>query len=196
MSGFVEIVEVGPRDGLQNEARLISAKDKIALVDLLSGAGFRRIEVASFVAPKWVPQMADGAQVLAGITRRAGVGYAALVPNLRGYQAARAAGADEVAIFASASECERITDDSKFYLIRKGTVVVTRSGKHLTELGVGKSFGEVAFILEQPRNATIRAKDRVEVYTINRATFSKFQEASRAFIESVLDFYRRLSPPG
>lgn len=100
----VELFEVGPRDGLQNEPRPIPASDKVALVDLLSQAGFRRIEVASFVSPKWVPQMADGAEVLAGIARVPGVRYAALTPNLRGYQAARAAGADEVAIFASASE--------------------------------------------------------------------------------------------
>ncbi len=100
----VEIFEVGPRDGLQNETRLIPAADKIALVDLLSRAGFRRIEVTSFVPASWVPQLADAAQVMAGITRRPGVRYAVLTPNLRGYQAARAAGADEVAIFASASE--------------------------------------------------------------------------------------------
>ncbi len=104
MSGFVEIVEMGPRDGLQNEARLIPTAEKIALVDCLSQAGFRRIEAASFVSPKWVPQMADGAEVLAGISRIPGVRYAALTPNIRGYQAAVAARADEVAIFASASE--------------------------------------------------------------------------------------------
>ncbi len=83
---------------------MIPAAEKIALIDLLSTAGFRRVEVASFVSPKWVPQMADGAQVLAGIARAPGVSYAALTPNLRGYEGARAAGADEVAIFASASE--------------------------------------------------------------------------------------------
>ncbi len=104
MPDAVEIFEVGPRDGLQNETRRIPAAEKIALIDLLSAAGFRRIEVASFVSPKWVPQMADGAEVMAGIARAPGVSYAALVPNLRGYAAARAAGADEVAIFASASE--------------------------------------------------------------------------------------------
>jgi hydroxymethylglutaryl-CoA lyase len=104
MSDYVEIFEVGPRDGLQNEAAMIATSDKVALVDLLTGAGFKRIEVASFVSPKWVPQMADGAQVLAGINRRAGVSYAALTPNLRGYDGARAAQADEIAIFASASE--------------------------------------------------------------------------------------------
>ena len=104
MSGFVEIVEMGPRDGLQNEARLIPTAEKVALVDCLSRAGFRRIEVASFVSPKWVPQMADSAEVLAAINRVKGVSYAALTPNLKGYQAARLAHADEVAIFASASE--------------------------------------------------------------------------------------------
>jgi len=104
MTERVEIFEVGPRDGLQNEPRPIAVAAKIALVDCLSRAGFRRIEVASFVSPRWVPQMADAAQVLAGIRRTPGVRYAALTPNLRGYLAARAAGADEVAIFASASE--------------------------------------------------------------------------------------------
>ena len=102
--GQVEIFEVGPRDGLQNEARLIPTAEKVALVDLLSRVGFRRIEVASFVSPKWVPQMADSAEVLAGISRAKGVRYAALTPNLRGFQGALAAGADEVAIFGSASE--------------------------------------------------------------------------------------------
>jgi len=100
----VEIVEMAPRDGLQNEPRLIPLAQKIALVDALSAAGFRRIEVTSFVSPKWVPQMADGAEVLAGIARRPGTRYAALTPNLKGFEAALAAGADEVAIFASASE--------------------------------------------------------------------------------------------
>lgn len=104
MAEQVEIFEVGPRDGLQNEARLIATEAKIALIDLLSQAGFSRIEVASFVSPKWVPQMADGAEVLAGITRAPGVRYAALTPNMRGYGGAVAAKADEIAIFASASE--------------------------------------------------------------------------------------------
>lgn len=104
MDDYVEIVEMGPRDGLQNEKRIIPTADKIALVDLLSRAGFRRIEAASFVSPKWVPQMADGAEVMAGICRRPGLRYMALTPNMKGYEAARAAKADEVAIFASASE--------------------------------------------------------------------------------------------
>lgn len=104
MAEVVEIVEVGPRDGLQNESRIIPAAEKIALVDALSRCGFARIEVASFVSPKWVPQMADSAAVLAGIARAPGVRYAALTPNLKGYEAAKAAKADEVAVFASASE--------------------------------------------------------------------------------------------
>lgn len=104
MSDRVEIFEVGPRDGLQNEARQIPVAEKIALVDRLSAAGFRRIEVASFVSPKWVPQMASSAEVLDGIKRVAGVRYAALTPNMRGLEDALAAKADEVAIFGSASE--------------------------------------------------------------------------------------------
>ncbi|GGF64155.1 hydroxymethylglutaryl-CoA lyase [Paracoccus acridae] len=104
MPDFVEIFEMGPRDGLQNEKRLIPAADKIALVDLLSQAGFRRIEVTSFVSPKWVPQMGDAAEVMAGIARAPGVSYAVLTPNMKGYEGAKAARASEVAIFASASE--------------------------------------------------------------------------------------------
>lgn len=104
MVDFVEIVEMAARDGLQNEKRIIPAAEKVALIDRLSACGFLRIEATSFVSPKWVPQLADGAEVMANITRRPGVRYAALVPNLKGYEAARTAGTDEVAIFVSASE--------------------------------------------------------------------------------------------
>ena len=104
MTKNVTIFEVGPRDGLQNEQTQISTADKILLVDLLSATGLSKIEVTSFVSPKWVPQMADAAEVLAGINRNAGVDYAALTPNMRGFDAAVDANADEVAIFASASE--------------------------------------------------------------------------------------------
>lgn len=104
MTDFVSIFEVGPRDGLQNEKTFVSTHDKVALVDCLSEAGFQKIEVASFVSPKWVPQMADGAALLGGIKRSPLVTYAALTPNLKGYENARAAKADEVAIFGSASE--------------------------------------------------------------------------------------------
>jgi hydroxymethylglutaryl-CoA lyase len=99
-----EVFEVGPRDGLQNEKAMIPTAQKVQLVNLLSDCGYARIEVASFVSPKWVPQMADGADVLAQITRRAGCHYAALTPNLRGFDGAYLAKADEIAIFASASE--------------------------------------------------------------------------------------------
>ena len=100
----VTVVEVGPRDGLQNEKVPISTADKIAVVDQLSAAGHSVIEVSAFVSPKWVPQMADAQQVFAGITRRPGVRYTALVPNRAGLERAMAAGVTEVAIFAAASE--------------------------------------------------------------------------------------------
>jgi len=103
-SDHVTIVEMAPRDGLQNEKQPIDTARKIELVNLLSDCGFERIEVTSFVSPKWVPQLADAATVMAGIERRPGVRYAALTPNMQGFEAALAAGADEVAIFASASE--------------------------------------------------------------------------------------------
>lgn len=104
MSRRVTVYEVGPRDGLQNEPGFVPTADKIALIDLLSQSGLTRIEAASFVSPKWAPQMADAAEVMAGIRRGPGVRYAALTPNLRGFEAARAAGVDEVAVFTSASE--------------------------------------------------------------------------------------------
>ena len=100
----VRLVEVGPRDGLQNEAQPISVADKVRLVDDLSAAGLGYIEVGSFVSPKWVPQMAGSAEVFAAIEQRPGVTYAALAPNLRGFEDALAAGVKEVAVFAAASE--------------------------------------------------------------------------------------------
>lgn len=100
----VRLVEVGPRDGLQNEAQPISVADKVRLVDDLTDAGLSYIEVGSFVSPKWVPQMAGSAEVFAAIRQRAGVTYAALAPNLRGFEDALAAGVKEVAVFAAASE--------------------------------------------------------------------------------------------
>jgi hydroxymethylglutaryl-CoA lyase len=100
----VTIVEVGPRDGLQNESALIPTADKIAFVDRLSSSGLREIEVSAFVSPKWIPQLADAAEVFSGITRHPNVRYSALVPNLAGLERAIAAGVTEVAIFAAASE--------------------------------------------------------------------------------------------
>lgn len=100
----VKMVEVGPRDGLQNEKVIVPAAVKIALIDRLTQAGLAAIEVTSFVSPKWVPQMADNVEVLSGITRRSGVSYPALVPNLKGLEAALATDIKEIAVFASASE--------------------------------------------------------------------------------------------
>jgi hydroxymethylglutaryl-CoA lyase len=100
----VRIVEVGARDGLQNEKTIIPAAIKIELIDRLSATGLQTIEATSFVSPKWIPQLADAAEVFAGITRKPGVAYPVLVPNLQGYERARAVGAEEVAIFAAASE--------------------------------------------------------------------------------------------
>ncbi|MDL1861898.1 hydroxymethylglutaryl-CoA lyase [Betaproteobacteria bacterium PRO7] len=100
----VRIVDVGPRDGLQNEKQAIPADVKVELVDRLTDAGFGAIEVTSFVSPKWVPQMADGAEVMARIRRRPGVVYSVLVPNMKGFEGALAARADEVVVFGAASE--------------------------------------------------------------------------------------------
>ncbi|MGG1945164.1 hydroxymethylglutaryl-CoA lyase [Trinickia sp. NRRL B-1857] len=100
----VKIVEVGPRDGLQNEKEFVATEVKIDLVNRLSAAGFRNIEAASFVSPKWVPQMADGAQVMAAIERRPGTIYSVLTPNMKGFDGALAARADEIVIFGAASE--------------------------------------------------------------------------------------------
>lgn len=104
MSEFVTLYEMAPRDGLQNEKTQISTADKIKLVDSLSDCGFKKIEVTSFVSPKWVPQLADASDVMAGIRRDAGVAYGVLTPNMRGFEGAVAAKASEVAIFAAASE--------------------------------------------------------------------------------------------
>lgn len=104
LPGTVQLVEVGPRDGLQNEAQPISTADKIRLVDDLSAAGVSCIEVGSFVSPQWVPQMAGSDQVFAGIRRQPGTRYTALTPNLKGFEQALQAGVSEVAVFAAASE--------------------------------------------------------------------------------------------
>jgi isopropylmalate/homocitrate/citramalate synthase len=100
----VKMVEVGPRDGLQNEATNVPTHIKIELIERLADAGLQVVEAASFVSPKWVPQMADSAQVMAGIKRKAGVSYPVLVPNMKGFEAALAAGAKEIAVFSAATE--------------------------------------------------------------------------------------------
>lgn len=101
---FVRIVEVGARDGLQNEKTLLPADVKIALIDRLSSTGLSVVEATSFVSPKWVPQLADAAQVYAGIRKVPGVTYPVLVPNEQGYERARAVGVTEIAVFTAASE--------------------------------------------------------------------------------------------
>lgn len=101
---FVRIVEVGPRDGLQNEKALVSTADKVELIDRLSATGLLSIEATSFVSPQWVPQLADAADVFTAIRRRPGVAYPVLVPNEKGYDRARAVGVEEVAVFTAASE--------------------------------------------------------------------------------------------
>ena len=100
----VKLVDVGPRDGLQNEKQPVPAATKIALVHMLQAAGLREIEVTSFVSPKWVPQMADNAEVMAGIQRQAGVRYSVLTPNLQGFEAAVKSRPDEIVVFGAASE--------------------------------------------------------------------------------------------
>ncbi|MBS0325295.1 MAG: hydroxymethylglutaryl-CoA lyase [Proteobacteria bacterium] len=100
----VRLVEVGPRDGLQNEAAMVPTDVKVTLIESLAEAGFPAVEATSFVSPKWVPQMADATEVLTRIRRKPGVRYPVLTPNLKGFEAARAAGADEVAVFVAASE--------------------------------------------------------------------------------------------
>jgi hydroxymethylglutaryl-CoA lyase len=104
MTEQITIFEVGARDGLQNEKVLIPSDQKIALIDMLSDCGFSKIETTAFVSPKWVPQMGDAAEVMAGIHRKSGISYAVLTPNMKGYERARDAKASEVAVFGAASE--------------------------------------------------------------------------------------------
>jgi hydroxymethylglutaryl-CoA lyase len=102
--GAIRIVEVGPRDGLQNEPGIVPLPDRLALIDALADAGLTEIEAGSFVSPRWVPQMADTRELLARLERRPGVRYPVLVPNMKGFEAAHAAGVDEIAVFGAASE--------------------------------------------------------------------------------------------
>ena len=104
MNPAVRIVEVGPRDGLQNEKAMVATADKIALIEKLADCGFRTVEATSFVSPRWVPQLADAADIFSAIRRKPGVSYPVLVPNLQGYERARAVGAEEIAVFTAASE--------------------------------------------------------------------------------------------
>ena len=136
----VRIVEVGPRDGLQNERAMVPTAAKIELVDRLSATGLQTIEATSFVSPKWVPQLADAAEVFAGITRRPGVSYPVLVPNLQGYERALAAGAREVAVFTAASEAFNLKN---------------------TNAGIDASLERFAPVLERARADGVRVRGYV-----------------------------------
>ncbi|RBF42075.1 hydroxymethylglutaryl-CoA lyase, partial [Xanthomonas oryzae pv. oryzae] len=160
MSDFVRIVEVGPRDGLQNEARPIATADKIALIDQLSATGLRTIEATSFVSPRWVPQLADAAEVLAGITQAPGIAYPVLVPNLQGYARARAAGAQEVAVFTAASEAFNRTNtnagiDESIERFRPILQQATRDGVRVR--------GYVSTVLGCPYQGEVAVADVVDV---------------------------------
>ncbi len=132
MPTHVKIVEVGPRDGLQNEIHTITTADKIALVDQLSDTGLSVIEVTSFVSPKWIPQLADGAAVYQGIQKRPGVHYPVLVPNLTGWQHAHAAGVSEIAVFTTPSEAfsQKNTHCSVAESLARVAAVIVEAKKH------------------------------------------------------------------
>ena len=136
----VRIVEVGPRDGLQNERVPVSTAVKIELIERLAAAGLRAIEATAFVSPRWVPQMADHTEVLRGIRRQPGVTYSVLTPNLKGFEAARDAGAQEVAVFAAASE--------------------TFSQKNIN-CSIAQSFDRFAPVMEAANGANIRVRGYV-----------------------------------
>lgn len=140
MNDFVRVVEVSPRDGLQNETTPIATTDKIALIDRLSATGLRTIEATSFVSPRWVPQLADAAEVMSAIKHAAGVSYPVLVPNLQGYQRARAAGASEVAVFTAASEAFNQAN---------------------THAGIDEAFARFAPVLEQAATEGIKVRGYV-----------------------------------
>ncbi len=134
----VRIVEVGPRDGLQNEKQAIPTRAKIELIENLVDAGLNYIEAGSFVNPKWVPQMADSGEVFSGIQRKPGVTYAALTPNLQGYERAIAVGANEVAIFAAASEAfsqKNINCSIKESITRFETLITTAKQQQIPVRG-------------------------------------------------------------
>ncbi len=134
------IVEVGPRDGLQNERAHVPTAAKIELIDRLSATGLRTIEATSFVSPKWVPQLADAAEVFAGIARRPGIAYPVLVPNEQGYERARAVGAEEVAVFTAASEAFNLKN---------------------TNAGIDASLARFAPVLERARADGVRVRGYV-----------------------------------
>ena len=160
MSDFVRIVEVGPRDGLQNEKAMVATADKIELIDRLSQTGLRSIEATSFVSPKWIPQLADAAEVFSAIARKPGVAYPVLVPNEQGYERARAVGAEEVAVFTAASEAfnRRNTNAGIDESIERFRPVLARAAAD----GV-KVRGYVSTVLGCPYQGEVPVNDVVRV---------------------------------
>lgn len=160
ISNSVRIVEVGARDGLQNEKTIVPAAVKIELIDRLSACGLRTIEATSFVSPKWVPQLADAAEVYAGIHKKPGVAYPVLVPNEQGYERARAAGVTEIAVFTAASEAfnRKNVNASIDESIERFVPVVTRA--HADGVRVR---GYVSTVLGCPYQGEVPLRDVVHV---------------------------------
>lgn len=160
MSKRARIVEVGPRDGLQNEAREVPTAVKVELIERLADAGLPAVEATAFVSPKWVPQMADHAEVLERIRRKAGVSYPVLTPNLKGFEAARAAGATEVAIFGAASEAfsKKNINCSIAESLERFQPVVAEAKKH----GI-KVRGYVSCVLGCPYEGEVKPEKVAEV---------------------------------
>jgi hydroxymethylglutaryl-CoA lyase len=160
LSKRARIVEVGPRDGLQNEAREVPTAVKVELIERLADAGLPAVEATAFVSPKWVPQMADHAEVLERIRRKAGVSYPVLTPNLKGFEAARAAGATEVAIFGAASEAfsKKNINCSIAESLERFQPVVAEAKKH----GI-KVRGYVSCVLGCPYEGEVKPEKVAEV---------------------------------
>ncbi len=160
MAEHVRIVEVGPRDGLQNEKSMVPAATKVRLIEALVDAGHRAVEATSFVSPKWIPQLADAAEVFAAIARRAGVSYPVLVPNLQGLERALAVHADEVAIFTAASDAfnQRNTNASIDESIERFKPVMERA----QAAGV-RVRGYVSTVLGCPYQGAVPLSDVVRV---------------------------------
>lgn len=156
----VRIVEVGPRDGLQNEKSIVPAATKIALIDQLTACGFSVVEATSFVSPKWIPQLADAEQVLPAISRKDGVQYPVLVPNAKGLERAIAAGAREIAVFTAASDAfnlRNINCDITESLVRIEPVIATAKAHHIPVRGY------VSTVLGCPYQGKVAVADVVRV---------------------------------
>ncbi len=160
MSNAVSIVEVGPRDGLQNEATSLTTIDKVQFIEALAQAGCKRIEVGSFVSPKWVPQMANSDEVLTQIHRKLGVTYSALTPNMQGVIQAIASGADEVAIFGAASEAftQKNINCSIAESINRFTPVIAYAQAHSIPVR-----GYVSTVMGCPYSGNVPLKDVVNI---------------------------------